>query len=408
MRATFSPLLTTLLLITSSLFSTLSPAVSVEAEGSALIYNQDLPSARHQALRNASQQAMLQAGAHISSAQTVENGVLRIDNLRIRTLGSLSNVRVIDERVKGDRFWLRIRADINSDQDCALGDAHTRYTKSAAVAGFPLLYRDQAALGNLYNAEHRLSEALTKSLNSQGILRAMNASQLSINPNLQTAAAQQQPLGPLTETLQSFAELDVQFIVSGVIRDLSPYDPERHDEDYIWKVLYDRWDFRGRQHLRNFALDVFIHDGFTGTLLFSRSYRTAGFWNAWDNEQIGFYTPAFLKSDYGQNVRTLLDQVSGEINRQLQCEPFRARIVRTEQNRLTFNAGSVVGIQPGDQFRLFRKSEFFDHLNQSHTRLEDTRNSVVVNEVQPRFSVANMDSDAQSLNIQQDDVLMAW
>ncbi|WP_421870033.1 flagellar assembly protein T N-terminal domain-containing protein [Motiliproteus sp.] len=383
-------------------------AVSIEAEGSALIYNQDISSARHQALRNASQQALLQAGAYISSSQSINQGVIQTDNLRIRTLGNLSNVRVIDERVKGDRFWLRIRADVDTDQSCALGDAHTRYTKSVAVAAFPLQHRQQAALGNLYGAEQQLSASLTKLINGEGILRALNASHLSVNPAPSTAAAYQQDQGPLTEALQSFSELDVQFIVSGVIRDLSPYDPSRHDEELIWKTLYDQLDVRGRQRLRNFAVDLFIHDGYTGTLLFSRSYRTGGFWDADDVEQIGFYTPAFLKTDYGQKVRNLLTQAGRDINKQLQCEPFRSRIIRAEQNRLTFNAGSVVGIQPGDQFRLFRKAMFFDTLDQPHIKLEDTRQTVVVNEVQPRFSVANMESDAVELNIQQDDVLIAW
>tara|TARA_R110002094_G_scaffold62153_4_gene72644 strand:- start:1116 stop:2342 length:1227 start_codon:yes stop_codon:yes gene_type:complete len=407
----FSPnrsLLACTLVLLISTVSTQTLALSIVAEGSALIHNQDLSSAKHQALRNASQQALLQAGAHISSAQTLDQGVIRIDNLRIRTLGSLSNVRVIDEQVKGERLWLRIRADVTTEQSCALGEAHTRYTKSAAIAAFPLLNRSQAALGNLYAAEQQLPNALTKALNSAGVLRAMNSSQLSVNPSPTTAASYQQDQGPITESLPSFRELDVQFIVSGVIRDLSPYDPTRHDEQAILKVLYDQFDFRGRQRLRNFAIDVFIHDGFTGTLLFSRSYRSAGYWDAEDTDQVGFYTPAFLKTDYGQNVRTLLGQVSQEINQQLQCEPFRARIVRTQANQLTFNAGSVVGIQPGDQFRLLRKSIFYDTLDQSHVRLEDTQATVIVNEVQPRFSVANMDTNAVVLNIQQDDILMAW
>jgi hypothetical protein len=396
------------ILLLTGAFTAEALALSIDAEGSAFIYNQDIPSAKHQALRNASQQALLQAGAHISSSQTLNQGVIRIDNLNIRTRGSLSNVRILDEQIKGDRVWLRIRAEVTTGQDCALGDAHTRYTKSAAIAAFPLLDRSQAALGNLYNAEQQLPYELSKALNSEGVLRAMNAAQLSINPILSTAAAYQQDQGPISETLQNFSELDVQFIVSGVIRDLSPYDPSRHDEQDILKVLYDKFDFRGRQHLRNFGIDVFIHDGFTGTLLFSRNYRTAGFWDAPDNEKLGFFTPAFLKTDYGQNIRTLLGQVSQELNQKLQCEPFRTRIIGTQANKLTFNAGSVVGIQPGDQFRLLRKSIFYNTLDQAHIKLEDTGTRVVVNEVQPRFSVANMDTNAVELNIQQDDVLMAW
>lgn len=397
-----------LMLLIVVLLSPSALAVSIEAEGYALIYNQDLDSARRQALQSASQQALLQAGAFISSSQSIHQGVIRTDNLKIRSRGSLSNVRVVDEQIRGDRFWMRIRADVDTDQSCALGDAHTRYTKSAAVAAFPLQHRQQAALGNLYAAEKQLSATLTTLINNEGRLRALNASHLSVNPMPQTAASYQSSQGSLTEALENFSELDVQFIVSGVIRDLNPYDPTRRDEDLIWKTFYDQLDFRGRQRLRNFAIDLFIHDGYTGSLIFSRSYRTGGYWDADDVDQVGFYTPAFLKTDYGQKVRNLLNQASRDINKQLLCEPFRARIIQTDQNRLTINAGTVVGIQPGDQFRLFRKSVFYDPLNQAHTKLEDTRQTVVVNEVQPRFSVANMDSPAVELNIQQDDVLMAW
>ncbi len=401
-------LIPTFFLLLTVTLSTVAQAVTVEAEGRVVIHDQDIDAARREALRSASQQALLQAGAWVSSSQSVSQGVLSDDNLQVRSVGSLTNVRVIDEQVQGNLFVMKIRADVETEDSCQQSTAGASYVKSAAITAFPVQHPTQASLGDLHDASRGISKLISDSLSRRGSLRALNASHLAVNPAPDTAASYQQDNGSISDTLPVFRDMDVQFIVSGVIRDLNMFDPTRNTEGNYFGYLYDSLDYRGRQHMRNFGIEVFVHDGFTGALLFSRNYRTGGIWALPDHTSTGFGTAAFLNTDYGQQVNRLIGQISQDLDRKLKCEPFRARIVRTRRNSITFNAGSVAGIRPGDKLMVYRKSTFFDQQNQPHVRLEDTRNTLTVNEVHPLFSEGKIGSDTERGNIQQDDVLIAW
>lgn len=387
-------------------YSLLVEALPVEAEGRALIRNQSIEAARDEALRNASQQALLQAGAHVSATQSISQGVLNVDNVRIRSNGQLTDIKIIDERVSGDQFIVRISAEVVTEGSCASGGAD--YLKRAGIAAFVIEHPQQANLGDLHNAPSLISQRISQELASKGHLNAINAGHLSIGPVTPAASGYQQSQGPLTDSLSVFADLDVQFIVSGVIRDLSKYDASRSSEGNAFIGLYDKMDYRGQQHMRNFAIDVFIHDGYTGALLSNKQYRTGGLWRLDDHVKTGFASAAFLKTDYGQQVNKLLSQITQDIDKTLRCEPFRARIISTEGNLVTFNAGTLAGIRPGDKMTVYRKSIFYDQLQQPHVRLENTRHTLVVNEVHPQFGVGRVDANTEQENIQQDDVLLAW
>ena len=84
------------------LTSTAAFAVVVEAEGMAIIMNKDIVSAREAAIRDASQQASMQAAVYISSSQVVRDGILAIDNMQISTLGQVSDIEVVSEK----NYWL--------------------------------------------------------------------------------------------------------------------------------------------------------------------------------------------------------------------------------------------------------------------------------------------------------------
>ncbi len=389
-----------------------SQAKSVEAEGRALIYQRDLISARQQALHQATQQAQLQVGAQVTSVQQIDHGILTVDHLRVRSTGELDNIRILSEQIQGDYLALRIRADIVETGTCLSNNpasTTTRFLKSAAVAGFSLANRQHASLGGLFDIEQALPAALAEAINSQGTLRAINASHLGLPlPPKTTRGSYQRPSGALSESLERFSDLDVQFIISGTITDLGMLSNKAGDEGSYLRALYDRYDSQGRQHLRQFAIDIGVYDGLTGALLFNRSYQLAGLWNLADTQRTGFASAAFAQTDYGQRIKTLIGQLGTDLDKQLRCEPFRARIIRTNANAITFNAGSVTGVRPGDQFQVLRRATFFDADNQAHTELEPTQEKLVVNEVHPTFSRGRIGVNTRQLNIQRDDIIMAW
>lgn len=96
-------------------------AITIEAEGSAPIINNDLDQARELAVSRAREQASLQGSAWISTTQEVRDGILEIDNMRINSLTQLNNIRIIDEYIRGSQLTVRILAEVEAEAGCANG-----------------------------------------------------------------------------------------------------------------------------------------------------------------------------------------------------------------------------------------------------------------------------------------------
>ncbi len=405
----FSPMLRILATLLISFISLSLHAVTMEAEGRALIFNKDIDSARQAAIKNATQQASLQASAIVSSTQTIEQGVLSIDNMQVSTLGMVSNIEVLDEKIQGRMLWVKVRANVDFEKGCPAGISGHGYQKSVAITAFPLLYPQQANLGNLSNIQTELSHILSNQINQKSNLRALNAGMLNMHQTAATAPARQLSAGALTTVLDHTRQLDVQYIISGVIRDItmsdtSVIDPNRN----ILVDFYNRMDYRSKRHLRSLALDLYIHDGFSGALLFSKQYATAGRWNLEPEARPGFASAEFWRQDYGKQTRVLLNQVASDLNNELRCMPFSARITKSDGNFLWFNAGALSGINAGDKLTVYRKSSFFTEDMRSHVQLTNTRKTMTVTEVQPMFAIGRLSEDGAVYNIQPDDVVIAW
>jgi len=397
-----------LTLLLFSCFSLATQAVTMEAEGRAIIFEKDLDSARQEAIKNASQQASLQASAYVSSTQSINQGVLSIDNMQVSTLGMISNVEVIDEMIKGRMLWVKIRADVNFEEGCPGGIDGHGYQKSVAITAFPLLQPAQANLGDLSNIQTEFSAQITTLLNQNSNLRALNAGRLSVHKAAQQAPTRQLSSGALTTVLDHTRQLDVQYIVSGVIRDISMHDPSTTAvKRNILVDFYNQQDYRSKRHLRTLALDLYVHDGFSGALLFNKQYVTAGRWNQAPEARIGFGSAAFWQQDYGKQSKILLQQISNDLDDELRCMPFSAKITRSDGQYLWFNAGAMVGIEAGDKLTVYRKSSFYTDDMRSHVQLTNTRKTLTVTEVQPMFAIGKLSNDGAVYNIQPDDIVIA-
>jgi hypothetical protein len=385
-----------------------SATTTVEAIGQALIYNNDLGKAREQAVADAKQQASLQAAAFISSTQQLEDGILEIDNMRISTMSALTNIEIIEEKLIGNKLHVRIRADIDAQTTCANGNTGNSFRKTVAIAAFPLEHQDQASLGDLRNIESGIASLLTKRLSTNDGISALNAGHLLLHTQLGTATTRQLDNGALTTMMAHTQQLDSQFIISGIIRDISMHDPAAINEKNWLIDTYNQLDFKSSKHLRHFSLELFIHDGFSGTLLEQKNYETQGRWNHKSTDKIGFATPAFFTGDYGKNVQKLLDDISVDLVQSLRCLPFSARIMRTEGNNLWINAGKESGLKRGDKLTVYRKTMFYSQTNLPTTELINTRLTMIVDEIQSTVVKGHINSLTSQHNIQQDDIVMFW
>ncbi len=403
-----APVLTLKFLLIASIFLvTQASALTVQATGQAVIANGDLSSARHIAITRAKQQAALQSSAFISTQQHLEQGVMTLDNVSIESLANVGRATVLNESISDNLLSVMISVQVNTQNKCASGHPASNYRKRVAIAGFPMLDPSQSNIGKLRNIESSLATELSKRLSNSNNIQALNAGHLMLQSQVGTAATGQLPQGALSTVLQQTRQLDVQYVVSGVVRDISMLTPSvyRHKNYFIDK--YHKYDYLSSRYMRAFEVDVFIHDGFTGSLINQKSFRTAGLWGNNDRQKFGFASSPFWQLDYGKQVAKELNNMADDINSSLRCHQFSVEITRTNESKVWFKAGRATGIKTGDKFSVYRKSTYYDSQQNPTVELSQTSLTLTVSTVRENSAEGNLNGFAGQSNIQIGDVLIS-
>ena len=383
-------------------------AVTVDSQGQALIGMGGKDQAREQAIREASQLALLQAGSSFSSSQEMENGVMQRDTTRMSSEGRITDIKVLKEKTDNGVLIVWIRAEIEPEQSCAQPGITRNYRKNILIAAFPMLRPDDATLGGIGNIVNDLSIDLAHRLGG--------APGLALLPmgKMQVLGAQQAPAtGDLPNISLALPQLrhmsNVQYVVSGRIRDLSmaPIDNATSGSWLSPSNLKDYVPGLVTEH-RQFAMDIYVHDADDGQLIFQDSIQTSGAWIPDRYRQIGFGTETFWKSLYGQAVNRSLDGLAHKLTGLLQCQPFSARIIRPEGQRLLVNAGRQAGLRVGDTLQVYRQRYDYGSQGEVYPQLDDTQTSARVSSIQGDSAWLELPFDASQINIQQDDRVMAW
>jgi hypothetical protein len=378
-------------------------AFVVEVQGQAPIVG-SVNYARQQALEDAMRQASLRAEAHVVSTQLMTKGVMQQDEIKLKSQANVKNVEVLWEGAEQGIYSVTIRADVKSVEMCQQGN---NLRKAVAVTGFGLVSPKQTSLGQLQNIEQDLARVFINTLNDSGQMHALDASHIGLYENPTFAPSVQNQQRHLTTSMVLAQNLGAQYIVSGIVRGLDTLSTVANnvEPEESWLSLVGLTD---EPTDRQFAVDVFVHDGFSGALIFSNSYATQGKWNLDRMANVRFASPAFWKSNYGHAVKDLLTGAIDDVSMSLRCQPFMAKIIKTEGKRLHIEALAGAGIRPGDKFSIYRSGTFYNLDLEPRIELTNTDMKATVKQVQPQFIVAELAMSAQQLSIQRDDIVIAW
>lgn len=394
-------LFTTLLL---SIITSSAIAQTIEAQGEAIIYNQDIDDARYRATQQAIKQATLQASSRVRSHDAISNGSLS-SNTSIQSSGRATNTKILSESINDDLLSVVIQADISPESMCQNGTTNP-YRKSVGITAFALQTPQQASLGALHQIPRKLPKSLADEINTQGYLYALAATNLAVYPDIINAPTSMTNNGALTDVTRIGEDLGVQYVISGVIRDISELYPKHPSQKTPLSKLLS-WANK-EDHQRKFVLDLYIYDGFSGALIFQQQYNEVGQWDTDTSDKVGFGTAKFWTIHYGKVVQQALKSIAIDTSDKLRCQPFVANIFRTEGNKIHIGAGALAGIKKGDQFQVFRRYEIFDQLQNAQTQLNNANINVTITQVQPNFAIGELAVDARVLNVQQQDVVIAW
>jgi hypothetical protein len=378
----------------------------VEAEGVAPVEYGDEVSARVRAMRNAIKNASMQVSASVQSSQVLENGNLTVDYLRVNSAAQVSEIEVLSEQNDNGVYKVNIEATVTPNQICA-NVVSNSYHKSVAITGFAMEHPEHSTLGRLGSVDRSLAALLVNDLNGRPGIRALSANYMTLYPNTPNAPTQISPRMTLTRAVSTAKDLGVQFVVSGVIRDMAMENPDAPRVGN-WDKWLKKVGITKAKRTRHFVFDVFVHDGYSGALVFQSRYKTYGLWNEKNHAEVGFGTAKFFSTDYGQQVRLLIDRAVNDLQQTVQCQPFMATIAQVDGSRIYVSSGAESGLRPGDFLSVYRTSQKFNREGDSFWQISDTRLVAEVKQVQPYYAVAELAIGAERLNLQVEDIVMAW
>ncbi len=394
----------TWLMLLALTFAAGARAVVLEGVGHANIHNGDLEAARVEARKAAMRDLSLQYEARVSTRDTMENGVLTESRTQLASAVNARNVRIIDEYRNGNLLRVTVQGDVSAGAgQCAAGDAG-RLKKRVAITGFPLLYPDQARVGRLDDAGEILPQQLQRRLVERGGFQVFAATTSRLFGDLLNAPTVQAGDNRLSNLSQLARELDAQFVVTGVIRDLGVADPS------AWGTSVLDGLQRGLgtvDQSRRFAVDLVVFDGFSGAPVHQQRFETVAEWNAGPGSSTGFGSAGFQKTAYGQSVQALIGEMAGAVSEALACQPFITRVARVDGHGVTLESGSTAGLRPGDELKLYRSKRYLE-APEATPELHDAGVSVTIDRVQPRESRGTMPQPGVMVNIQRDDIAILW
>lgn len=392
-----------ILLVLTLLVTPAAQAVVLEGVGHATIHGGDVDAAREEARRAALRDVALRYEAQISSRDTVENGVVTESRLQVASSARARDARIVDEYRRGDLLRVTVRADMSAGSSCGAGEA-AGLKKRVAVTGFPILYPDQARVGRIDDAGEILPQQLQASLRETGRLQVYGATTSRLFQDLLNAPTQQKFDNRLTNVIQVARELDVQFVVTGVIRDLGVSDPSAWGTSVLDRL--QRGVGVANQN-RRFVADLMVFDGFSGAPVYQQRFATEAQWDAGPGASAGFNSAGFQETAYGLAVSGIMADMSSAVQEALACQPFITRITRVDGNRVTLASGATAGLRPGDELHLYRSQSFFDSLGGT-PELSDSQTRMTLRNVHPDFSNGEMPLSGGEINIQRDDVAIVW
>ena len=288
------------------------------------------------------------------------------------------------------------------------GDCPTRrardLNKRVAVTSFTLEDHRGASLGALADFDGALADRLLNAFEGEDRVVPYSAVNRRLYEEPGVAPTRVRWDRRLTRASRLSQSMGVQFVVSGVIRDISVEDPGAWGSSMLTQLQRGV----GLVNLkRRLVVDLYVHDGFTGALLLEQRFQTRGNWEFQPETRVDTRSAVFEASDYGKQTMALVGEMADAVSETLRCQPFMARIDRVEDRRILIASGTESGLEPGDEVALYRSERFLDQSDKPPL-LQGIGQTMRVERVQSSFSSGTLPIQGHRMNIQRGDRVVIW
>lgn len=379
--------------------------VSIEVKGQAAIKDGARLLARKMAIQDAIRQASLQNNSHINSRTVIKQNSIELDSYTLTTSALISHSQVIDEWTKAGIYHIRALVHLSSANKCT-----SQYRKGIAATAFPLVQASHTSMSESNDLSTGIPREIANILTESGAYLGRNKTRINLykDPGLAPEMIDLHPFN-ISADITLAEQSRVQFILSGVIRDLekSPSHYNRGSGFIAWLKSFTRY-FNAT---RNISFDVYVHDGYSGALLFQHRYKETATGDIWIPENTMVGSEQFKATDTGNKITELMNQSVRDIHQALVCYPFQARIVDIKDNKVFIDAGTLKGVKPGDQLVIYNSLGLITKQRGTQEAIglyNEPAGVISITETKPEFAIGQLEAPAQLLGIRKGDWVKSW
>ena len=347
-----------------------------EVTGTAAVVSTE-SAARLHALENAIYKAVKFAGADIGS---ISNLMPLLESERTEYQFSNHEVRYIlieQTTSRNDVMSVRARIDIYPS---AAGCQQNQYKKTFLVGNIDLASPQQAVMGQIYSLGDDFAEVVNRQIGQEsGSFVSVGTTNFDINAR-----------NP--ERIKMIAQdTGAQYIIGGVITDLTATIEQ--------KLLKD--DIINRQ----FALEMKVFDGKTGSEVFKHNYREVARWPFAKTSQIDTRSARFWASTYGDMLLRVSRNIMLDLESEISCKITLPEVVAKFGNTITMDLGRIHGVQEGDKLQLWHTGAFIDQKGLPRNKVTQSDITLTVSRVYENDAELMIDQPELLSSVQIGDVM---
>ncbi|MCF6252545.1 MAG: flagellar assembly protein FlgT [Methylococcaceae bacterium] len=351
---------------------------TITVQGQASIKNGAKLLARKQAFRDAIRNASIEAAGKISS----------------ETL--LGSTKVVDEWISDDIYHLQVLTVVSEGQIC-----NSPYRKRIVATGFPIATSGQVSANETQDLYSGIPREIMNILMESGDFIGRNETHTVIYSRPDMAPEILDPTGYQDSVVIQLAQqYGAQFVLSGVIRDLEVESTEYvRGAGFLAQMKSMMRDFIAR---RGVAIDIYVHDGLSGALLFQHRYTDTVIGDVWVPVGYSVGSERFKATPTGHKISKIIQLASKDIRQLFACYPFSAKVIKVENKKVYINAGAQDKLKQGDSLVVYA--------THSNMGMQEKRLIGVVNirDVQANFSVGEMEIISDARKIKAGDLIKSW
>jgi len=362
-----------------------------ESTGQSQIRDGDTQRAKTRAVEDAIKQALIFAGASVTSVQTVANGLMTAERTHVSSHGEIQNIELVDEVYSSDSVSVTLRLDIFANEKQCFA---SEFKKSLAITQTQMPNQEQARNGQIFDINKAFSEKIFKSIKSADRAITPNAYYKNAIPVINFFNQQYNFDSMIIE--QVAKNSDSQYVLISQIKDISMGEKQNSELMFWQSNSFERF----------FDVELMLFNTVTHEVIMQQDYSTSGIWRFEKTARVDVSSNKFWNSEYGQALNELSNQINLDLQEKLSCLPMQGKIKHIKDNTITFNLGKKHGVKKGQSFAIAYQSFFTDEDGIQQPYIITSANQVRVNQVYNRSAIASSIGDELLANIQTSDIVL--